>query len=332
MEGNAPGHHACWRMTGGRRVTPAPFLVAGIVNITPDSFSDGGRCIHPDNALLRVCEIADEGADIVDLGAESTRPGAQNIGGKEEWQRLEPVLERVLSLRAKNAQTMSTLKGPHHRSFAVSIDTFRAETAILALSTGQDGNRVDIVNDISGGLFDPAMDEVLAQFRPGYILGHSPARPDIMQDKPRYANVVDDVLHWFVSRMNTLVKAGLPEECICLDPCIGFGKNPDHNLALCFAVPRFAALGRPLCYGVSRKRFLDHLTERDGITSCSSPSGHCDRNSMTQQLVARLAGAGVAIHRVHQVAETAVTLEEVADTGSAQRPLNDGTTSTQRAL
>ena len=323
------GHQARWRITGGRYLTPAPFLVAGIVNITPDSFSDGGTWFAPEAALERVRQVVAEGADMVDLGAESTRPGARDIGQDEEWRRLRPVLEGALALRgsltcARPSSEPDTVARTPERAclpFTVSIDTFRSETAALVLSPGPGGG-ADVINDVSGGSFDPAMLDVLAQFKPGYVLGHSPARPDVMQRDPHYDDVVSDLLHWFSARMTLLVKAGLPEECICLDPCVGFGKNLEHNLAVCAAVPRFAALGRPLYFGVSRKRFLSSLLGeptaahggRLSPPACSSP-GMRERDVATQAAITLLANAGVAVHRVHQVADTVATLKIVRGLG-----------------
>lgn len=308
---------------------PAPFLVAGIVNLTPDSFSDGGACALPEKALGRVRALLDEGAHIIDLGAESTRPGAEDIGHSEEWHRLEPVLRATLALRREaqpnDAPRASALceasvcpapscapARPKAQPFAVSIDTFRAETAAKALelhaalpenASGAGGALpVDIINDISGGLFDPGMDEVLAAHKPGFVLCHSPYRPKVMQDKPEYDDVVAEILHFFESRLAALVKAGLPEECVVLDPGIGFGKNLEHTRAICAAVPRFAALGRPLYFGISRKSFLGHLT---GLPVAG-------RDAATAAATALLGAAGVEIHRVHRVADAVAALELAA--------------------
>ncbi len=267
-----------WRLAGGGQLTPAPFLVAGIVNITPDSFSDGGRFFSPEAALARVAEVAAQGADMADLGAESTRPGASEIGRAEELRRLMPVLEGAVRLRREAAGG---------RPFFISVDTWRAGTAAAALEAG-----ADIINDISGGLFDPDMDRVLAEHRPGYVLGHSPARPRVMQRAPRYAAPVLDVLRrHFTERLNALVRAGLPEECISLDPCIGFGKTLAHTIDILAGAHCLAALGRPLYYGVSRKSSLVALS------GLPDP----DRDGITQAAVALLAAKGVHIHRVHNV-------------------------------
>lgn len=282
-----------WKIRRGRIFTPAPFLVAGIVNITPDSFSDGGRYAEHEDAIARVRQMMAEGVHMVDLGAESTRPGARDIGPDEEWRRLEPVLEKTLALRDDAEKAKSESDVP---VFAVSIDSFRAATAARAAEAG-----ADVINDVSGASFDPAMAEVLAQYQPGYVLGHSPARPDTMQQSPRYDNVVEELLRWFESRMALLVSRGLPEECICLDPCIGFGKTLAHTLDIIAAIPRFAALGRPLYFGISRKSFLGEIT---GL-----PVN--ERGGATQAATALLARAGVQIHRVHDTAETLATLAVV---------------------
>lgn len=327
-----------WQIRGGRLLMPAPFLVAGIVNLTPDSFSDGGCFARPEDARARIREVIAQGADMLDLGAESTRPGAEDIGHAEEWRRLEPGLQYALNLRSGA-----------ERPFSLAVDTFRAETAARALclrplpdapynppgstpdgtpgstpynpphnpdSTpdGTSGNTpdntaalaalpgLDVINDVSGASFDPGIIDVVAQYRPGYVLGHSPARPRDMQVNPHYADVVDDLLDWFTRRLNLLVRAGLPEACVVLDPCIGFGKNLEHTLAIIRAIPRFLALGRPLYFGISRKNFLGRLTglpvdQRDGAT---------------QAATALLAQAGVAIHRVHAVQEAVVALQIAA--------------------
>lgn len=295
-----------WQVTGGRRLTPAPFLIAGIVNVTPDSFSDGGAFADPRQALGRVRQVVAEGAHMVDLGAESTRPGADDIGHAEEWRRLAPVLEGALALRAAAPGNALPPGGAAvgEPPFAVAVDTFRAATAKAALECRADSGclPVDVINDVSGGFFDPAMAEVLAAYKPGYVLGHSPAMPRAMRSRACYTDVVEEVLAWFSSRMDALVRAGLPEGCIVLDPCIGFGKKPEHDLALIGAVPRLASLGRPLYFGVSRKSFIGSLTGQ----------GVRERACSTQVITALLARAGVAAHRVHDVADTVATLQIIA--------------------
>ncbi len=284
VEGSATGQ---WRICGGRRFTPAPFLVAGIVNCTPDSFSDGGLYASPEAAFARAVQVVEEGADMVDLGAESTRPGATDIGAAEEMRRLLPVLEKVADFRRTRGEG---------GWFAISVDTFRAATAQAALERG-----ADIINDISGGTFDSGMVEVVARGRPGYVLGHCPAKPAIMQREPRYKDVVEDIFLYFEERLRLFERAGLPQTYICCDPCLGFGKTLAHNITLAARASRFTVLGRPLYYGVSRKSFLG------GATGASLEG----RDTLTQVTVALLAQKGVGIHRVHQVAATRATLRLV---------------------
>ena len=264
----------------------ARFHVAGIVNITPDSFHDGGLYTSVLAATNRALAVVEQGAGIVDFGAESTRPGAAEISAEEELSRLVPVLQ-AFCLEASR-------KGLDP---CISVDTCRAATARKLLESGFTG----VINDISGGTLDPDMDAVICEYKPGYVLGHCPAPPATMQRKPQYENVTEDLLAYFETRMNTLVGKGLPEESIALDPCIGFGKNVEHNLALLRDASRFHSLGRPLYYGISHKSFLARFLPTGG-----------DRATPTQVVTALLAGKGVQIHRVHDVADTAATLELAA--------------------
>lgn len=250
-------------------------LVAGIVNITPDSFSDGGQHSGQENLLALMHRHLDEGANMLDLGAESTRPGASPVPQEEEIRRLAPVMDM--------AQKMVQ----HSPAVGLSIDTYKAGTAAWALEGG-----AHIINDISGGAFDANMLPLVAEHKPGYVLGHCPAPPSIMQQAPTYSNVVEEVLAHFTRTMNTLVQRGMPEERIVLDPCIGFGKTLEHNLAIIRAVPRLLSLGRPLYFGLSRKRMLGELT---GLPVE-------ERGTATAVATALLASKGVLLHRVHHVA------------------------------
>lgn len=271
-----------WATGKGRLLRPAPFLVAGIVNVTPDSFSDGGQYNAPERAVELMRRHSAEGAELIDLGAESTRPGAEDIGVDEELRRLKPVLELA---RANGLFETPTA--------TFCLDTFRAKTAAWGLENG-----ISVINDISGMQFDSGMVSVLAEHKPGYVLGHSPALPRHMQEKNHYPNVVNAVIQHFTDKMNALVRAGLPEENICLDPCIGFGKSAAQSLELFAAVPRLLALGRPLYFGISRKRFLTDIT---GVSLE-------ERGCPTQVVTALLASKGVHIHRVHDVGATKTTL------------------------
>ena len=268
-----------WKSRGGRGFGSAPFLVAGIINITPDSFSDGGVHYAPEEAMVGCRRIIKDGAAILDLGGESTRPGAVPVNAEEELERLTPPIIACVAMRdaAKN------------HDFHVAVDTWRAKTAIAALDAG-----VDIINDISGSTFDPAMPEVLGSYKPGYVLMHCPAFPKTMQkhtDYNTYDSVVDAVLHFFEQTMQRLVQAGLPEENIILDPGIGFGKTVEQSVELLRNIPRLHSLGRPLYVGISRKSLFGELL---GLSVEN-------RDTATQVVTALLAERGVYVHRVHDV-------------------------------
>lgn len=273
-----------WKSRGGRGFGPAPFLVAGIVNVTPDSFSDGGRYDRPEEALARCREMIRDGAAILDLGGESTRPGSAPVSAEQESARVMPVVAACVAMR----------DAARNHDFHVAVDTWRASTAAEALEAG-----ADIINDISGSSFDPGMAEVVGQYRPGYVLTHTPAPPKTMQRHARYDSVVEAVLRFFEENMARLVAAGLPEENIILDPGIGFGKTAEQNLDLLRNVPRLHSLGRPLYVGVSRKSLFGDLL---GLPVEK-------RDAATQVLTALLAGKGVFAHRVHDVAGAMAALE-----------------------
>lgn len=273
----AASRPAVWKSRGGRGFGPAPFLVAGIVNITPDSFSDGGRYDTPDAALERCRNLLEDGASILDIGAESTRPGASPVSAETEIARLMPVVAGCVAMR----------DAAHGGIFHVAVDTWRAATATAVLEAG-----ADIINDISGSSFDPVMVDVLARYKPGYVLMHTPAPPKTMQRHAVYDSVVDTVLHFFETAMAKLTMAGLPEENIVLDPGIGFGKTAEQNLEICRNIARLHSLGRPLYIGVSRKGFFGALL---GLSLEN-------RDGATRVLSVLLAERGVYAHRVHDAA------------------------------
>ncbi|MCL1915402.1 MAG: dihydropteroate synthase [Desulfovibrionaceae bacterium] len=282
-----------WIIRHGQAVDLSAGLVMGIINLTPDSFSDGGLYLDPPKALERAGQLLNEGAGILDLGGESTRPGADFTGEKTEQKRLLPVLHALVPLQDKTI---------------LSIDTWRSSTARLAMEKG-----ARVINDISGGLFDPDMPELLAQFRPGYILGHAPAPPKTMRKTPRYADVVEDILDFFQRRLTALTKAGLPEERIVLDPGLGFGKTLEHNLDILRRIERFQEFGLPLCVGASRKSFLGELLGLE-----QGPA----RDQATQTLVALLNARGVRVHRVHEArgAALALKLQQATDARVSPAP------------
>ncbi|MDD4952443.1 MAG: dihydropteroate synthase [Desulfovibrionaceae bacterium] len=259
---------------GGGVLGPAPFFVAGIVNVTPDSFYDRGRHPDPERAVAHALDLAAQGADILDVGGESTRPFAAEVDAAEEAGRVIPVITAL-------AREFGPGRGP-----VLSVDTYKAPVAAQALEAG-----ARIVNDVSACAFDPGLIEVLAQYRPGYVLMHSQGRPGEMQKAPRYRDVVSEVLSFFEDRLAVLVRAGLPEARIVLDPGIGFGKLLEHNLELLKNVERFMALGRPLYLGLSNKSLWGGLLGLEVH----------ERSGVTQAATALMAARGVAVHRVHEV-------------------------------
>ncbi|MEZ5087511.1 MAG: dihydropteroate synthase [Tessaracoccus sp.] len=233
---------------------PAMPLVMGIVNVTPDSFSDGGRHLKHDAAIAHGRRLAREGAQILDVGGESTRPGADRVAATEERARVLPV---VAALAADGIQ--------------VSIDTMRASTAAAAIAEG-----ARIVNDVSGGLADPDLLAVVAETGVDVVLMHWRAHSRTMQDHARYGDVVEDVLAELSSRRDAALAAGIAAERIILDPGLGFAKTAAHNWDLLRHLDRFQQTGHRLLVGASRKRFLGELlegrppSERDGATAAVS--------------------------------------------------------------
>jgi len=215
-------------------------LVMGIVNVTPDSFSDGGRFADADAAVEHALQLVAEGADLLDIGGESTRPGAEIVPADEERRRVVPVVERLAKLAA----------------VPISIDTSKAEVAAACLDSG-----ARIVNDVAG-LRDPAMVEVVARTGAGVIVMHMRGDPRTMQFDPTYDDVVEEVRAFFAERIDTLLKTGIARSAIALDPGIGFGKLLPHTLQQLRGLPRLQEFGLPVCLGVSRKGFLGQLTGR----------------------------------------------------------------------
>ena len=269
--------------------TPSRFTLWGVVNVTPDSFFDGGR--HPsfESAFSHARRLAADGARVLDLGGASSRPGAQDVPSDDEMRRVLPLVRALSEGRGRRIPPDTLL----------SVDTWRTDVAAAVLEAG-----ADIINDISAGLWEPAMTDVLAQYRPGYVLMHCRPgmRPGTMQKDPHYGNVVDEVMAFLEARMTALVKAGLPEENIILDPGIGFGKTAEHNCALLSSMEKLLSLGRPVLLGVSNKSLFGELLGLD-VTR---------RIEATSVCTALLASRGVTHHRVHDVASArrALTLAE----------------------
>ena len=270
-----------WTVASGRVLDLNPYCIVGIVNVTPDSFYDGGLFFRQDEAVDQTLRLFEQGAAVVDIGGESTRPFSERIDAREELRRVMPVISRVQASLPEAC---------------LSVDTYKSEVAARVLEAG-----VAMINDVSACRFDPALIDVLVSYQPGYVLMHSLGRPEEMQKDPRYRDVVDDIHAFFEARMNDLVKAGLAEEHIALDPGIGFGKFLEHNLRLLQQIDRFFDLGRPMYLGLSNKSMWEKLL---GL-----PSGK--RQTATQVATALLAAKGVRVHRVHEVELTRQTLEIV---------------------
>ena len=262
-----------WVGAGDVRLAPsAPFGVMGILNLTPDSFYVGGRHATGAAALRQARALREAGADLLDLGAESSRPGARPLTPGEEQERLLPVLGTVRE---------------HMPDIPVSVDTVHAATAAAALDMG-----AVVINDVSACRADPELTDVLVERKPGYVLMHSQGRPPKMQDSPYYADVCQEVRRFFGRELDRLVKAGLPEDRIVLDPGIGFGKTLAHNLALLARMEDFLEFGRPLLAGLSMKSLFGELL---GLPLEA-------RGAATQTASALLWERGVFWHRVHDVA------------------------------
>src|SRR5574341_766694 len=216
-------------------------LVMGVLNVTPDSFSDGGRYLDPQAAVDHAVEMQAQGADLIDIGAESTRPGAEPVDQEEESRRLIPVVKAV-------CRTVSV---------PVSVDTTKAVVARQALDAG-----AVIVNDISALRFDAGMKTLIVETGAGLVLMHMQGTPKTMQRAPPYRDVIGEVRQFLVERIGTALEAGIAAEQILLDPGIGFGKNLEHNLTLLARLDVFVALQYPILVGVSRKAFIGQVLAR----------------------------------------------------------------------
>jgi dihydropteroate synthase len=271
-------------------------LVMGVVNITPDSFSDGGRFLSPDAAIAHALRMLDEGADLLDLGAESTRPGSQaglapTVSADEEQARLLPVLEGVLKARPGSI---------------ISADTYKAATAHAALAAG-----AEIINDISGFSWDHGLPIVCAEAQCGVVLMHTRGRPDEWADQSRLAphEVVATVRDGLTASRDAATNAGIAADSIVLDPGYGFGKKFEENYALLARQSDLLALGRPLLAGVSRKSFLGK-TLAPLYSNHSAPVGSRETASIAAMVASILHGASIV--RVH-IVRPAVEAARIAD-------------------
>jgi dihydropteroate synthase len=254
-------------------------LVMGIVNVTPDSFSDGGRFASTDLAVVHGLELVGQGADLLDIGGESSRPGSQPVPLEEELNRVVPVVQKLARLT----------------TVPLSVDTTKAEVARQALAAG-----AHVINDITALLGDPLLPEVVRTHEAGVILMHMQGTPATMQLNPTYEDVVREVTDFLQARLQALRNFGIAEDRAVLDPGIGFGKRGVHNWELLRRLEELQRLGRPVCLGVSRKGFLGKRLER--------PLGRRLAGSLAAACFALGRGA-VQILRVHDVAETRDVVE-----------------------
>ena len=224
---------------GTRPWSPGP-VVVGILNVTPDSFSDGGDFLDPEAAAVHAATILDEGAGIIDVGGESTRPGSDPVSQEEEVRRVVPVIERILASRPEAV---------------ISVDTYRSKTAAAALGAG-----ARIVNDVTALRGDPRMASIVADARCPVILMHMQGEPKTMQMEPHYEDVVGEVKAFLGLKAENAIAAGVSQENIIVDPGIGFGKNLNHNLVLLRNLEVIVDLGFPVLVGASRKTFIGKIT------------------------------------------------------------------------
>ncbi len=264
------------------RISGRP-LVMGIVNVTPDSFSDGGLFLGTERAIGHGRELAAAGADILDVGGESTRPGAEAVSAEVELERVGPVV--------------AALCDSEGAGIPVSIDTSKAAVAAAALDAG-----AEIVNDVTALRADPELAGLCADRGPTVVLMHMLGDPRTMQDSPRYDDVVTDVLAFLAERIKAATAAGIDEDRIWIDPGIGFGKTVAHNLELLRRLGELRELGRPIVVGTSRKRFLGSLTGRE--------VGDRTGGTVATNVLALAEGADV--FRVHDVAEARQALDTAA--------------------
>jgi dihydropteroate synthase len=249
-------------------------LIMGILNVTPDSFSDGGKFNHRDRALRQVEQMLKEGADIIDIGGESTRPGSDPVTAEEQINRVVPVIEFIHQ---------------HFTKVPISIDTTLSLVAEMAIVAG-----ATLLNDVSAGLGDDKMLTLAAHMKVPIILMHNKGSPKTMQDNPYYEDTVNEVIAFLTDRINAALGAGIAKEAIIVDPGIGFGKRKQDNLALLANLDRIVALGFPVLLGASRKRFMGNICD------ISDPTELVTATAVTTALGVM---AGVTMFRVHDVAE-----------------------------
>lgn len=271
-------------------------VVMGVLNVTPDSFSDGGQWIETDSAIAHGHELVAAGATIIDVGGESTRPGAERPSEQEELRRVVPVVEALAA-----------------EGIAVSVDTMRASVAAAALEAGG-----AIINDVSGGLADPDMPALVGASGAPFVVMHWRGHAHDMQTRAEYGDVVAEVCNELMSRVDVLLAAGASPDQLVLDPGIGFAKTADHNWRLLAGLEQVVDLGYPVLLGTSRKGFLGSVGRREGDERPLDA-----RSVVTAATSARAARAGVWCVRVHDVTPTVDAIDVAAALGEV-RSLRDG--------
>jgi len=252
----------------------------GILNVTPDSFADGGRYLEAEKAVEHGIEMANQGADIIDVGGESTRPYSKKISANEEMDRVLPVIEAL----------------SRETSIPISIDTYKSEVAREAINCG-----AAMVNDISALRFDPHMAHVVSQAGVPVVLMHMQGTPETMQVKPSYKDLIGEILDFLQQAVDRSAEAGIREDLVIVDPGIGFGKSFDDNLKIIKELSRFESLGRPILLGTSNKAFIGHVLEKEVH----------ERGTGTMATVACGVLNGAHMVRVHDVAKTVETVKIV---------------------
>jgi dihydropteroate synthase len=265
-----------WKVAGSRLDLTKRAMLMGVLNVTPDSFSDGGQFFATEAAVRHGMEMAQSGAEIIDVGGESTRPGADPVSPNEEMERVLPVIEQLEAAG----------------SSLISIDTSKVKVARAALEAG-----ATIINDVTGGRGDPEMFALAAESGAALIIMHMQGTPQTMQRNPIYGDVVAEVADFFRQQFELAIRSGIDPTCIAFDPGIGFGKTGAHNLELLANLPRLRIANRPLVVGVSRKSFLGKIT--------GQPS---DRASATVAMTSLLRERGANVLRVHDVSQNVEAL------------------------
>ena len=261
-------------------------LIMGILNVTPDSFSDGGKFIHLDKALSQAQYMEKNGADIIDIGGESTRPGAISVSVKEEINRTIPVIEAIRKIS----------------NISISIDTYKSEVAEKALLAG-----ADFINDISGFTFDSRMMEIVKKFDVPVVLMHIKGTPQDMQTNPTYIDVIKDLLEFFSFQINKALDFGIKKAQIIIDPGIGFGKQLNDNFILIRRLKEFSELGFPILIGPSRKSFI-------GLTLDSPPEYRLE-GTLAAVSAGILNGASIVrVHDVKEVKRTVIITDKIMGT------------------